>query len=159
MIRKNSTCERVAQSIASRIAALQLDLRGLHVLTEAATGAYAVTPVVAAAAAGASVTALTKSTRYGSVDDVCRQVLSLAAELNLADQIQIVETLTAAEPVRDELMQRLLDRVLRSPLPNSLCASVRSVCLPLVPNTSREEQDRVVTGLRQMIAESAARLT
>jgi len=40
---------------------------------------------------------LTKPTRYGSVDDVCRQVLGLATELNVADRIQIVEKLTAAE--------------------------------------------------------------
>ncbi len=48
--------------------------------------------------------ALTKPTRYGSVDDVRRQVLGLAAALNVADRIQIVETLTAAEIGRADIV-------------------------------------------------------
>jgi len=55
---------------------LNLDLSGKVVLTEAATGAYIVTPVIAALA-GAEVYAFTKDTRYGSVADVRKQTNEL----------------------------------------------------------------------------------
>ena len=55
---------------------LELDLKGKVVLTEAATGAYIVTPVIAALA-GAEVYAFTKDTRYGSVADVKKQTNEL----------------------------------------------------------------------------------
>ena len=46
-----------------------LDLSGRVVLTEAATGAYVATPVLAALA-GAQVTALTRTSRHGSAEQV-----------------------------------------------------------------------------------------
>jgi hypothetical protein len=55
---------------------LNLDLSGKVVLTEAATGAYIVTPVIAALA-GAEVYAFTKDTRYGTVADVRKQTNEL----------------------------------------------------------------------------------
>ncbi|HZI54747.1 MAG TPA: hypothetical protein VFD56_13620, partial [Chitinophagaceae bacterium] len=55
---------------------LNLDLSGKVVLTEAATGAYIVTPVIAALA-GAEVYAFTKDTRYGTVADVKKQTKEL----------------------------------------------------------------------------------
>ncbi len=56
---------------------LQLDLKGKTVLTEAATGAYRVTPVLAAMA-GAKVYAYSKNTRYGTVEEVFDATRSLA---------------------------------------------------------------------------------
>jgi hypothetical protein len=55
-------------SIAERVRALGLDLSGKVVLTEAATGAYCVTPVIAALA-GARVYAYSKNTKYGSAEE------------------------------------------------------------------------------------------
>lgn len=69
-----------------------LDLTGITVLTEAATGAYAVTPVIAALA-GARVTAFTRASRFGTVADVRRQTARLADALNLADRIDVVDQL------------------------------------------------------------------
>jgi hypothetical protein len=83
---------RMAKSIARHVATVQLDLQGLNVLTEAATGAYRVTPVIAAVA-GAQVTAFAKGCRYGSVEDARTEVLALAQELRVSDRIQIVESL------------------------------------------------------------------
>jgi hypothetical protein len=57
--------------IEDAIDRLELDLSGKVVLTEAATGAYIVTPVIAALA-GAEVYAFTKDTRYGTVADVTK---------------------------------------------------------------------------------------
>ncbi|HMC85007.1 MAG TPA: hypothetical protein VKI61_05755 [Chitinophagaceae bacterium] len=63
--------------LARQVQALQLDLKGKTVLTEAATGAYIVTPILAAIA-GAKVFAFSKTTRYGSLDDVFAATRELA---------------------------------------------------------------------------------
>lgn len=60
----------VIKSIEERIIATQLDMTGLNILTEAATGAYCVTPVIAAMAGAKSVVAYTKDSRFGSINDV-----------------------------------------------------------------------------------------
>jgi hypothetical protein len=86
----------LARKAVQSIERVNLDLAGWRVLTEAATGAYAVTPVIAAAT-GAEVTALTRSTRYGTADEARRQVLELAHELDVDDRIRIVETLTESD--------------------------------------------------------------
>ena len=52
-----------------RVEALGLNLEGKTVLTEAASGAYVVTPLLAAIA-GAKVYAFTKTTRYGTVEEI-----------------------------------------------------------------------------------------
>ena len=51
----------------------QIDLRGLQVLTEAATGPYACTSVIAALA-GAQVTALARPSTHGSVGEIQYQI-------------------------------------------------------------------------------------
>lgn len=68
-------------NLRKRVRALELDLSGSVVLTEAATGAYAVTAVIAALA-GAKVYAYARNTRYGTVQD------AFAATEQLLDQWQ-----------------------------------------------------------------------
>jgi hypothetical protein len=63
--------------LVRQVKALQLDLKGKIVLTEAATGAYIVTPVLAAIG-GAKVFAFSKNTRYGTVDEVFNATRALA---------------------------------------------------------------------------------
>lgn len=60
-----------------QVKALKLDLSGKTVLTEAATGAYIVTPVLAALA-GARVFAYSKTTRYGKLEEVFEKTRQLA---------------------------------------------------------------------------------
>ena len=84
---------QLARRITEIVRTLRLDLRGRHVLTEASTGAYVVTPILAAVA-GADVTAFTRSTRYGSVEEVRRQTLTLAQECNVAQKVRVVESLS-----------------------------------------------------------------
>ena len=91
--------KRVARKIAETVRRLRLDLSGLDVLTEAATGPYAVTAVIAAHA-GARVTALTKNSRYGTAEEVRRETIELAAEMGVADRIEIVESLRPDEIAR-----------------------------------------------------------
>jgi hypothetical protein len=63
-----------------------LDLTGYTVLTEAATGAYAVTPVLAAMA-GARVWALAGNTRYGTGPELEKAVLDLAQQAGVAGRV------------------------------------------------------------------------
>ena len=84
-----------ASLIKAAVARCRLDLTGLEVLTEAATGAYAVTPVIAAFAGAEHVTALTKDSRYGSVGEVTQQTFALARLLGVAERIEVVTSLPA----------------------------------------------------------------
>jgi len=81
-----------SHKIKNAIQKFELDLNGKTVLTEAATGNYVVTPVIAALS-GATVYAYTKSSRFGSVDEVKHQTNVLAESLGVADRIQIYESL------------------------------------------------------------------
>jgi hypothetical protein len=81
--------DRLLRLMGRSVAECRLDLAGLVVLTEAATGPYAVTPVLAALAGAADVVALTRDTRYGSAAEVSRQTLELAAAAGVADRITV----------------------------------------------------------------------
>ncbi len=80
--------------LVNQIGALNLDLHGKIVLTEAATGAYVVTPVLAALA-GAEVYAFTRTTRYGTAEEVVQATRELMRQFGEAElQIHFIETLT-----------------------------------------------------------------
>jgi hypothetical protein len=83
----------LVDKLLRRIEALELDLRGRTVLTEAATGAYVVTPVLAALA-GARVLAFTRATRYGSVDDVFAGTRRLMAECDRPLDVTLIDQVT-----------------------------------------------------------------
>ncbi|MFT3973445.1 MAG: hypothetical protein QM699_08350 [Amaricoccus sp.] len=87
---------RCSNSIQKRIDALGLDLHGLHVVTEAATGDYACTAVVAALA-GARVTAVARDTRrHGTARDAALQTLGLARLAGVREKIDVVDAITEA---------------------------------------------------------------
>jgi hypothetical protein len=82
------------EKLVRQVKALRLNLKGKNVLTEAATGAYIVTPVIAAIA-GARVYALSKTTRYGDVDEVFASTRELAGEFReFPLDIQYIKTLS-----------------------------------------------------------------
>lgn len=84
------------ESIMTRVDALGLDLHGLHVVTEAATGDYACTAVIAALA-GARVTAFARDTRrHGTARDAAAQTLGLARLAGVQDRIGIADAITPA---------------------------------------------------------------
>jgi hypothetical protein len=74
----------------------QLDLSGLTVLTEAASGPYVVTPVLAAMA-GADVRALAASTSYATATQLAAVTTELAALANVASKIEIIHDRAAAD--------------------------------------------------------------
>lgn len=86
--------ERLQRLVQDAVDRCHLDLGGLCVVTEAATGAYVVTPVLAALAGARRVIAVTRPTRYGTTSEVKAATLQLAARLGVADVIEVVEELT-----------------------------------------------------------------
>ncbi|MFO0891119.1 MAG: hypothetical protein U0790_18490 [Isosphaeraceae bacterium] len=85
---------RLIQLMGSAIERCRLDLRGLVVLTEAASGAYVVTPLLAAMAGARRVYAVTRTTRHGSAGDVRAATMELAWSAGVADRIEVVTELT-----------------------------------------------------------------
>ncbi len=79
----------LSRQIRALIDVLRLDLTGSVVLTEAATGAYVVTPVIAAAAGATHVHAVTGESAHGTVDEVVTATMALAEELGVRDRITI----------------------------------------------------------------------
>lgn len=112
--------QNLKKKIIQSINKFNLDLNNKTVLTEAATGNYVVTPVIAAVA-GADVIAFTRDSRYGSVKDVLCQTEQLSNVFHVKDKIKIttdlnhipldsIDVLTNTgflRPINAELIDRL----------------------------------------------------
>lgn len=81
---------RCRQLIDRTIGTLKLNLSGLVVLTEAATGYYMLTPLIAALAGADRVYALTRDSRYGNAQVVHEQTMALAERWGIAQQIEVL---------------------------------------------------------------------
>jgi hypothetical protein len=86
---------RLVRLMTAAIQRCELDLAGRVVLTEAATGAYVVTPVLAALA-GAQVHALAAATRYATAQELAAGTVALARLAGVADQIELIPAKTPA---------------------------------------------------------------
>ncbi len=75
----------------------KLDLRGLVVLTEAASGAYAITPLIAALAGAERVLAYTADSRWGSAREVHAATHQLLAMGGVEEQLQVIFELDPAQ--------------------------------------------------------------
>jgi hypothetical protein len=80
---------RLIRLMRAAIDRCKLDLSGLTVLTEAATGAYVVTPVLAAMV-GADVYALAAGTAYASSEEIQKLTVELARLGGVMDRIQLI---------------------------------------------------------------------
>lgn len=102
----------LARKLKERVEALRLDLRGKTVLTEAASGPYVVTPVLAALA-GARVYAFSKDTRYGTREEVFantrRLLQECGADAQLVDAVT-PEIIAAADVITNAGHLRPLDK-------------------------------------------------
>jgi len=85
---------RLVRLMAAAVQRCGLDLTGRVVLTEAASGAYAVTPVLAALA-GAQVCALAATTRYASAAQLAEGTTELARLAGVAGRIELITEKTA----------------------------------------------------------------
>lgn len=107
----------------------QLDLARMTVLTEAATGAYVVTPILAALA-GARVHAIAGSTRYGPADELQRDTADLASLAGVTDLVSLA-------PKKTEEIVRAADIVTNSgqvrPIDKEMIAAMKdSAVVPLM---------------------------
>ena len=107
-----NACRLVALMQAS-IERCRLDLSGRTVLTEAASGAYAVTPVLAALA-GARVYAIASTTSYSTEDQVAAVTAELARLARVTDRVQLVrhkspDVVAAADIVTNSGQVRPID--------------------------------------------------
>ncbi len=86
-----NSIQLIIDSIREAIKKTNLDLTGLTVLTEAATGHWKFTPFIAAMANAASVICITKNSRYGDVEDIMKNFSSLIEYFGYSEKIQIFE--------------------------------------------------------------------
>jgi hypothetical protein len=105
-----------------------LDLDGLTVLTEAASGPYLHTPLLPALA-GARVLALTGDSSYASAADVQRTTLAVAEALGVSDRLEISvdraqELVGRADIVTNSGFVRPIDRAMVSWLKESAVVSL-----------------------------------
>ncbi|WP_341524665.1 hypothetical protein WKK05_18715 [Nostoc sp. UHCC 0302] len=82
--------QRLVSLMQQAVKRCELQLDNLIILTEAATGAYAVTPIIAAIAGAKKVFAIARSSRYGTLEEVKAQTLELAKLAGVSDQIQFI---------------------------------------------------------------------
>ena len=82
--------KRVEKLIGNAIDTYNLDLSGLTVFTEAASGNYVVTPLIAALAGPDRVFAVTQDSRYGKAVDVRDFTLELAQKWGVGDRIEVL---------------------------------------------------------------------
>jgi hypothetical protein len=83
---------RVVKGVIQSLKDFDLNLSNLTVFTEAATGNYCTTPVIAALA-GAQVNAIGRSSRFGSFDKTIYETEKLARYFGVIDKINIFEGL------------------------------------------------------------------
>jgi hypothetical protein len=76
------------------IARCDLSLSGLTVLTEAATGPYVVTPLLAAMASARKVYAAARDSQFGSADEAAKLTYGLARKLAVESRIEVVGNVT-----------------------------------------------------------------
>ena len=82
--------ERIEKLIGDAINTYDLDLSGLTVFTEAASGNYVVTPLIAASAGSDRVFAITRDSKYGKAADIRNFTLELARRWGVEDRIEVV---------------------------------------------------------------------
>jgi hypothetical protein len=95
---------RLVALIRAAVERCALDLTGRVVLTEAANGAYVVTPVIAACAGAERVYAMTRSTAYGTADEIAAETLALAELAGVRDRIEIVVGRSSAVVARADIV-------------------------------------------------------
>ena len=82
--------KRIEKLISDAIDTYNLDLSGLTVFTEAASGNYVVTPLIAALAGADRVYAITRNSKYDKAVDVRNFTLELAQKWGVGDRIEVI---------------------------------------------------------------------
>ncbi|ABI68038.1 hypothetical protein [Syntrophomonas wolfei] len=88
-MRKISNLSRTEKLIKNAINLFELDLKGISVLTETASGPFVTTCLIAAVAGADQVFAVTRDSRYGKAQEVIEYTMRLAKFLNIQNRITI----------------------------------------------------------------------
>jgi hypothetical protein len=105
-MRRLTSPERVERLIEETVARFGLDLDGIAVLTETASGPFVVTPLIAACA-GATVVAVTRDSRYGSADEVRAYTEEWAGRLGVSAAVEVYVGVGADRAGAAELVTNL----------------------------------------------------
>lgn len=112
----------IRSEIENVINDLNLNLKGLVVLTEAASGLFAFTPIIALMAGAKKVVAVSQTTKFGSFDDIKRETLEvvnffgadeadieivLKNEYDRYNEIDIVTNSGHVRPINERLISTL----------------------------------------------------
>ena len=84
---------RLRRLMSRAVHELELDLTGRLVVTEAATGAYGVTPVIAALAGACQTFAVARDSRHGSAAQACAYTQDLAVAAGVRDRIELLTSI------------------------------------------------------------------
>jgi hypothetical protein len=101
---KNET--RAVRLVRDVIRRTALNLTGLTVLTEVGTGPFVLTPIIAAMA-GAEVLAITRTSRYGTPDEVVGYARHLISQFGLGNQIDFISDTAASMTSKADIVTNL----------------------------------------------------
>ena len=109
------------QDIHQLIRRFNLNLTGLTVYTEAASGAYLLCPILAALAGAEKVYAQTRDSRFGKVDEIRKATMAAAREYDVANRVEVLterchRSLAESDIVTNSGFVRPIDRNLISAL-------------------------------------------
>jgi hypothetical protein len=127
-VRRQADDIRFRRLIDEAISAFQLDLNGLNVLTEAASGPFVCTPLIAATA-GASVVAVTRDSPYGTSAEVIAYCQEWANKLSVGNKIEVTNLPACVFAHRSHIVTNLgfvrpIDEQVISALPSHAAISL-----------------------------------
>ncbi|MDN5062719.1 hypothetical protein [Aliarcobacter butzleri] len=123
----------LANNIKNAINKFDLNIENKVVLTEAATGNYVVTPIIAALAGAKKVYSYTKNSKYGSVEDVKKQTFELAKLCNIE---HVVEVITNLEDINLKEIDILTNTGFLRPINKKIIDKLKKDCvIPLMWET------------------------
>ncbi len=106
---------RIDRSINEYLKRFKLDLKGLTLYTECASGYYAYLPILAAMAGADKIFALSRDTRYGKKEELKANLMGLSRDYDLKSRIEVVfekekEHLSKADIVINAASVRPIDK-------------------------------------------------
>ena len=122
-MKKIQDVARAKKLMEQSVKKLGLNLRGMNVLTEAASGNFIVTPLIAALAGAFKIYAVVRDTGYGSVEELLtylsewqnileipqNTIKPIMEPIEAAENAQIVTNLRSVRPINKTLINKLPD--------------------------------------------------
>jgi len=98
---------RIFSSVKNTVKDFDVNLNGLNVLTEAASGYYMLTPIIAALAGAKNVYALTKDSQYGRAVDIAEATKLLANHWEVGERIKVLFSREDSEIAKADIITNL----------------------------------------------------